>query len=257
MEFYKSERRGLSRLYWPWLAFVALFALPLPAQSQSGPGFPNQPQTKGELLSGPLAPNQGRTASIAYHQGFIVTTPESPGSAPGSDQLSRAWDISNPRNVEKTVVDVEGIKLYNIDDLKMIADKNKAQREQSITEAKKILEDHPKVIFGYLFGGLAKGYISSLSDVDIAVYLTENDVGLEIKMDLLRQLGEVLKTDEVDLVILNTASLPLKARIIKNKKVLVDKDPPLRYSFESLILREYFDFSVKEKEILYRRHKIG
>ena len=126
-----------------------------------------------------------------------------------------------------------------------------------IPKAKKILEDHPKVIFGYLFGGLAKGYISSLSDVDIAVYLTENDVGLEIKMDLLRQLGEVLKTDEVDLVILNTASLPLKARIIQNKKVLVDKDPPLRYSFESLILREYFDFSVKEKGILYRRYKIG
>jgi len=55
-------------------------------------------------------------------------------------------DISNPRNVEKTVVDVEGIKLYNIDDLKMIADKNKAQREQSITEAKKILEEELLVL---------------------------------------------------------------------------------------------------------------
>jgi len=49
----------------------------------------------------------------------------------------------------------------------------------------------------------------------------------------------------------------LKARIIQNKKVLIDKDPNLRYSFESLTLREYFDFSIKEKDILYRRYKIG
>jgi hypothetical protein len=51
--------------------------------------------------------------------------------------------------------------------------------------------------------------------------------------------------------------LPLKAKIIQNKKVLVDKDPNLRYSFESLTLREYFDFSIKEKAILYRRFGIG
>ena len=78
-------------------------------------------------------------------------------------------------------------------------------------------------------------------------------------VDILKPLGyDLTETPEhADLVILNTASLPLKARIIQNKKVLVDKDPNLRYSFESLTLREYFDFSIKEKDILYRRYKIG
>jgi predicted nucleotidyltransferase len=33
------------------------------------------------------------------------------------------------------------------------------------------LEFHPKVLFSYLFGSLAKGKPSPLSDVDIAVYL--------------------------------------------------------------------------------------
>lgn len=49
-------------------------------------------------------------------------------------------DISNPRNVEKTVTEVSGVKLYNIDDLQSIADKNKAQREAAIEKATKILE---------------------------------------------------------------------------------------------------------------------
>jgi glutamyl-tRNA reductase len=50
-------------------------------------------------------------------------------------------DISNPRNVEKTVSEVEGARLYNIDDLQLIADRNKAQREKAIEKAAKILKE--------------------------------------------------------------------------------------------------------------------
>jgi glutamyl-tRNA reductase len=49
-------------------------------------------------------------------------------------------DISNPRNVEKAVQEVPATKLYNIDDLQLIANKNKHQREKSIEKAIKILE---------------------------------------------------------------------------------------------------------------------
>jgi glutamyl-tRNA reductase len=50
-------------------------------------------------------------------------------------------DISNPRNVEKAVQEVARTKLYNIDDLQLIADKNKQEREKSIEEAVKILDE--------------------------------------------------------------------------------------------------------------------
>jgi glutamyl-tRNA reductase len=50
-------------------------------------------------------------------------------------------DISNPRNVEKTVEEVAGTKLYNIDDLQLIANKNKQERERSIDKALSILSD--------------------------------------------------------------------------------------------------------------------
>ena len=49
-------------------------------------------------------------------------------------------DISNPRNVEKTVQEVTRTKLYNIDDLQLIAEKNKQEREKSIDQAVKILD---------------------------------------------------------------------------------------------------------------------
>ena len=62
-----------------------------------------------------------------------------------------------------------------------------------------------------------------------------------------------LKTDNVDLVIINTSPLPLKARVVQNKEILVDKSPSLRHSFESLVLRQYYDFSIKENNIFRRR----
>jgi glutamyl-tRNA reductase len=55
-------------------------------------------------------------------------------------------DISNPRNVEKAVNEVGGAKLYNIDDLQMIADKNKAQREKAIEKAQTILNQELPIL---------------------------------------------------------------------------------------------------------------
>jgi glutamyl-tRNA reductase len=49
-------------------------------------------------------------------------------------------DISNPRNVENTVTQVTGAKLYNIDDLQTITETNKAQREAAIEQAQTLLD---------------------------------------------------------------------------------------------------------------------
>ncbi len=126
-----------------------------------------------------------------------------------------------------------------------------------ILRAKDILERYNNIVFAYLFGSLAKGRVSPISDIDMAVYLKDTENLLEVKLEIFSLLSEALKTDEIELVILNSAPLPLKAKVIQSEKVLVDKDPPLRYSFESLTLREYFDFSIKEREIFNRRYNLG
>jgi predicted nucleotidyltransferase len=119
------------------------------------------------------------------------------------------------------------------------------------------LKNRQKVVFSYLFGSLARDKVLPLSDIDIAIYLKEGmDLDQE-KMSILQNLIDLLGTEEIDLVLLNTAPLTLKARIVENKKILVDKEPFLRHSFESLVLREYFDFSKKEEAIFKRRFSLG
>lgn len=96
--------RGRISRFSKGLAFAALSALVVQDKAVAdGPGFPNVTQTKGELLSGPFALEGGRTAVVAYHQGYIVLNFESPGSAPGSDNKNRFVDISNPRSPKVTI----------------------------------------------------------------------------------------------------------------------------------------------------------
>lgn len=117
------------------------------------------------------------------------------------------------------------------------------------------LANDPQIIFAYLFGGLARERLNPLSDVDLSVFVQSPK-----RLDFLELFGEistVLGTDEIDLVILNHAPLCLAGRILQKRNVLTDKEPFLRHKYESLILREFFDFTIKERTILQRRYGIG
>ncbi|REJ86125.1 MAG: PKD domain-containing protein [Acidobacteria bacterium] len=72
---------------------LAAASAPTPLLAQ---GIPNVHQTPGTLLSGLNAPQQGRTAILAYHNGILFTVPEIPSSQPGADFQVRTWDISDP-----------------------------------------------------------------------------------------------------------------------------------------------------------------
>jgi hypothetical protein len=87
--------------------------------------------------------------------------------------------------------------------------------------------------------------------------LAEKVSSAEKKLELLSNLADILKTDEIDLVVLNKAPLTLKMKILENKRIIVDKIPFLRHRYESLTLREYFDFSFKESFILGKRFLRG
>lgn len=126
-----------------------------------------------------------------------------------------------------------------------------------IAEGNKVLLDDDNVIFAYLFGGLAEGKVTPLSDIDIAVFLKSvNDVA-EYKLGLFERLADSLGTSEIDLVILNTAPISLTGRILQKKQILIDKDPPSRHVFESVSLRKFFDFKKKEDIYFLRRYGIG
>jgi predicted nucleotidyltransferase len=111
------------------------------------------------------------------------------------------------------------------------------------------------IVFVYLFGGLARDQRKPLSDVDLGIYV--KDLKKLDYLSLFGKISETLCTDEIDLVVLNSAPISLAGRSLQTRKVLVDKDPFLRHKYESQTLREFFDFAIKEKAILHGRYGIG
>ena len=133
------------------------------------------------------------------------------------------------------------------------------QLPENIYERIHLLRDwfghEPNIVFAYLFGGLLKENRSPLSDVDLAVYVKSvKDLDY---LSMFGKIADILRTDEIDLVILNQAPLSLSGRILHDREVLIDKNPFGRHRYESLILRKFFDFGVKERDILQRRYGIG
>lgn len=101
--FCQSVVKGVMRFFLFSLIAISLsFVSPALAQC---PSFPNVQQTKGALISGPLATNGGRTAVVALHQNCLITQYEVPGSAANSDLKSRWYDISDLRNPKITIFD--------------------------------------------------------------------------------------------------------------------------------------------------------
>jgi predicted nucleotidyltransferase len=122
---------------------------------------------------------------------------------------------------------------------------------------KKILKEDENIIFVYLFGGLARGEVNPLSDIDLAVYLKYTDELAAYKLQLFNKITDAIGTSEMDLIILNTAPISLTGRILQRREVLVDKEPFSRHAFESLKLREFFDFKIKEDSLLSRRYGLS
>lgn len=112
------------------------------------------------------------------------------------------------------------------------------------------------IAFAYLFGSIASEKSTGLSDIDIAVYLLKGNFAKK-RLEILGDLIDIFKIDDIDLVVLNSASPSLKIRIIRSKKVLSDNMPFLRHSFESSVIRTYFDFSKIESRILEKRYLHG
>jgi len=119
------------------------------------------------------------------------------------------------------------------------------------------LERCPGVVFAYLFGSGAAGHLQPLSDVDVAVYLEDGVDAVNARLEAIGAVTAHLGTDEVDLVVLNTAPTALVGRILGSRRVLFDRDPFRRHRFESQALRTFMDWRIIEHRLLARRYPGG
>ncbi len=98
----------------------------------------------------------------------------------------------------------------------------------------------------YLAGSLStRTSFGHLSDVDIAILLMEqikSDQFLDYQLYFFSELAKRLESDNIDVVILNQASLLLKLHVIKYGQILFSRDEKMRVSFETKAIMDYLDF---------------
>ena len=101
-----------------------------------------------------------------------------------------------------------------------------------------------EIDFAYIFGSYGLGKETPLSDVDIAVYLNNQvppDRFFTMRLSLITDLSRLVKTNEVDIVILNNASLLLAYQAVFSRTTIYEKNPTIRINFETQVLDRYFD----------------
>jgi len=115
---------------------------------------------------------------------------------------------------------------------------------ESIKNLNSLFLKYPQVKLAYLFGSQVSENTGPLSDYDFAFYLEEKNKKklFDLKLDLISELNRILKTDKIDVVILNEVESPeLKYNIIKEGKLIFEQEP-YRLLIEPQILNHYFDF---------------
>ena len=113
-----------------------------------------------------------------------------------------------------------------------------------------ILSKQERVKLAYLFGSVARGKEGKLSDLDLAVFLDKSLSKKErfnLQIALISEISSILKTDNVDLVVMNDASLSLNYEIIKSNHPLFVRDKIQKIDLEHKILSRYLDRRYYEK----------
>ncbi len=93
----------------------------------------------------------------------------------------------------------------------------------------------------YLFGSRAGGKIGPLSDYDIAVLFSKAPLpGMTYSMA--HKLASLLRTDRVDLVVLNRVPIELRYAVITTGIVVYEVNAAMRVEFEAATLSRYGDY---------------
>ncbi len=109
------------------------------------------------------------------------------------------------------------------------------------------------VVLAYLFGSHARGQAWAHSDVDVAVLLEDNDSDrcFDTRLEIIDGLMDLLRTDDVDVLILNQAPPALRYAVLRDGILLFCRDHRARIEFHLRTVNEYLDF----KPILKRHER--
>jgi predicted nucleotidyltransferase len=110
---------------------------------------------------------------------------------------------------------------------------------------KPVLDRHP-IQLAYLYGSAARGQMTPLSDVDIALVTIEGAVApkerLKFELIVEDEIVRMCSLSKADVRVINQAPLVIRGRVVTSGIVLYSRDESFRIEFEIRIRSEYFDF---------------
>ena len=104
-----------------------------------------------------------------------------------------------------------------------------------------LCEEQPAIMAAYLFGSVALGTAKASSDVDVAILLDNRKLDSFSLLAFITRFEDLLEC-HVDVVILNSANELLKYEVRRSGKVIFDRSPQFRKSFEIRSRKTYEDF---------------
>lgn len=119
-------------------------------------------------------------------------------------------------------------------------------------ELSRFFRSEAGVVAAYLFGSQARGAPGPLSDVDLAVWLDPHlapTARHTRQLELMGAANELLRTSEVQVVILNDAPPLLAQRVLAARTLLADNEPGLRVKLEVKAIERYLDTAWLREEL--------
>jgi len=114
-------------------------------------------------------------------------------------------------------------------------------RERIADLAASARED-PDIDLLYLTGGFGRGHPTPLSDIDLAVLLSPSCADrFRKRLDLHATWSLLLRTDAIDIIVLNDASIALAFAAIRDGRIIFCRDEVVRVRFESGVFSRYQD----------------
>jgi len=136
---------------------------------------------------------------------------------------------------------------------------HKIGKEVLYTVLPEFFRERGYVELAYLFGSIAERTEGPLSDIDIAVYLSgklTKGERIEKRLELMGELSDLLKTDRIDLLVMNDAASVINFEVIRPNVPLFVRNEDLKLDVEQQVMSRYLDRKYHEdflnKELLKR-----
>jgi glutamyl-tRNA reductase len=156
-------------------------------------------KTLAEELNG-TAINYGQMVDYIKESDVVISATAAPHLVITRDMIEKTMsertggilliDIANPRDIEETTAEIEGVRLFNIDSLKSVSERNLAKRRSEIPHVEMIIKEELELLKKQYKRQQADRVISALYTMIEEIRRNERDVAIN-KLKSSHTVGEM------------------------------------------------------------------